>query len=70
MKTNVSIKFNSVEEYREIEQKLEELGYVNDKSYNEDELKDYSQGYVHISNFNNFFIFLKILKIFFQLIFL
>ena len=27
MKTNVSIKFNSIEEYREIEKKLEELGY-------------------------------------------
>ena len=31
MKTNVSIKFNSIEEYREIEKKLEELGYVNDE---------------------------------------
>jgi len=29
MKTNVSIKFNSIEEYREIEKKLIELGYVN-----------------------------------------
>ena len=28
MKTNVSIKFSSIEEYREIEKKLEELGYV------------------------------------------
>lgn len=27
MKTNVSIKFNSVEEYKEIENKLIELGY-------------------------------------------
>ena len=27
MKTNVSIKFNSIEEYREIEKKLIELGY-------------------------------------------
>ena len=27
MKTNVSIKFNSIEEYRVIEQKLEGLGY-------------------------------------------
>ena len=33
MKTNVSIKFNSIEEYREIEKKLEELGYVNDKDF-------------------------------------
>lgn len=28
MKTNVSIKFNSIEEYREIEKKLIELGYI------------------------------------------
>ena len=28
MKTNVSIKFNSIEEYREIEKKLEELGML------------------------------------------
>lgn len=27
MKTNVSIKFNSIEEYREIEKKLIDLGY-------------------------------------------
>ena len=27
MKTNVSIKFNCIEEYREIEKKWEELGY-------------------------------------------
>ena len=27
MKTNVSIRFNSIEEYREIESKLIELGY-------------------------------------------
>ena len=33
MKTNVSIKFNSIEEYREIEKKLEQLGYVNDKDF-------------------------------------
>ena len=38
MKTNVSIKFNSIEEYREIEKKLIELGYVNDKEWNEDML--------------------------------
>ena len=34
MKTNVSIKFNSIEEYREIEKKLEEMGCVNDKKWN------------------------------------
>ena len=35
-KTNVSIKFNSIEEYREIEKKLEEMGYVNDGMYGEE----------------------------------
>ena len=34
MKTNVSIKFSSIEEYREIEKKLEELGYNNDYKWN------------------------------------
>ena len=43
MKTNVSIKFNSIEEYREIEKKLEELGYVNDKYWNTNKrIKDYT----------------------------
>ena len=36
MKTNVSIKFSSIEEYREIENKLIELGYVNDEMYGEE----------------------------------
>ena len=62
MKTNVSIKFNSIEEYREIEKKLEELGYVNDKEWNEmiiNEVKlEYmGQNFVWISpRSNNFFI--------------
>lgn len=34
MKTNVSIKFNSIEEYREIEKKLVELGYESDENWN------------------------------------
>lgn len=34
MKTNVSIKFNSIEEYREIEKKLVELGYKADNHFN------------------------------------
>lgn len=38
MKTSVSIKFNSIEEYRVIEKKLEEMGYVNDKNLNEKRL--------------------------------
>ena len=42
-KTNVSIKFNSIEEYREIEKKLEEIGYVNDKGWNESLIDDYEE---------------------------
>ena len=42
MKTNVSIKFNSIEEYREIEKKLEEMGYVNDKEWNKKVLSNSS----------------------------
>ena len=49
MKTNVSIKFNSIEEYREIEKKLEELGYVNDKGWNERHLNNsFTKGYCFI----------------------
>ena len=40
MKTNVSIKFNSIEEYREIEKKLIELGYENDEVWNKEMLID------------------------------
>lgn len=40
MKTNVSIRFNSIEEYREIEKKLIELGYVNDEEWNNDFMMD------------------------------
>ena len=47
MKTSVSIKFNSIEEYRVIEKKLEELGYVNDKECNE--RKKNEIGYVYLS---------------------
>ena len=51
MKTNVSIKFNSIEEYREIEKKLEELGYVNDKEWNESMfiIKNINEGHIYIS---------------------
>ena len=41
MKTNVSSKFNSIEEYREIEKKLIELGYSIDKEYNEQTLTEF-----------------------------
>lgn len=51
MKTNVSIKFSSIEEYREIEKKLEELGYRNDKEWNERNLNNkFSKGYCYIDN--------------------
>ncbi len=46
MKTNVSIKFNSIEEYREIEKKLEELGYVNDTFYKDNEIINMEEKYV------------------------
>ena len=54
MKTDCTIKFNSIEEYREIEKTLEELGYENDKEWNEDYLKDLGKLkklYVHIDGF-------------------
>ena len=38
MKTNVSIKYSSIEEYRDIEKKLVELGYVNDSNYTEEHI--------------------------------
>ena len=51
MKTNVSIKFNSIKEYREIEKKLEEMGYVNDKEWNERHLANSSaRGYCYINS--------------------
>ena len=57
MKTNVSIKFSSIEEYREIEKKLEELGYVNDKEWNERHLDNsFTKGYCFIE-YPNFAIF-------------
>lgn len=40
MKTNVSIKSNSIEEYREIESELAKLGYVNDKEWSEIVIND------------------------------
>lgn len=39
MKTNVSIEFSPIEEYRGIEKKLEDLGYVSDVDYTEDIIK-------------------------------
>ena len=50
MKTNVSIKFNSIEEYREIERVLEGLGYNNNKDSNESELIKHKKGWVSIDD--------------------
>ena len=41
MKTNVSIKFNSIEEYREIERVLEGLGYVKEGRYRDEFIKQH-----------------------------
>ncbi len=56
MKTNVSIKYSSIEEYREIEKKLIELGYVNDGMYGEEFIELYR--YVSFSTkFKHFDVF-------------
>lgn len=55
-KANVSIKFNYIKEYREIEKKLEELGYVNDGMYGEEFIERYR--YVSFSTkFKHFDVF-------------
>ena len=50
MKTNVSVKFNSIEEYIAIEKKLEDMGYTNDNEWNEEELLEYQKGFVCIDD--------------------
>ena len=50
MKNDFAIKFNSLEEYREIEKFLENEGYTNDKFWNEEELLEYHVGFVCINN--------------------
>lgn len=50
MKNDFAIKFNSLEEYREIEKYLEKEGYTNDKWWNEKELLEYQKGYVCIDD--------------------
>ena len=50
MKNDFAIKFNSLEEYREIEKFLEKEGYTNDKDWNEKELLEYQKGFVCINN--------------------
>ena len=48
MKNDFAIKFNSLEEYREIEKFLEKEGYTNDKWWNEKELSEHQKGVVCI----------------------
>ena len=50
MKNDFAIKFNSLEEYREIEKFLEKEGYTNDKEWNEKELLEYQKGFVCIDD--------------------
>lgn len=50
MKNDFAIKFNSLDEYREIEKFLENEGYTNDKGWNENELTEYQKGFVCINN--------------------
>ena len=62
MKINVSIKFSSIEEYREIEKKLIELGYVNDGMYGEEFIERFR--YVSFSTkFKHFDVFDFTLKV-------
>ena len=50
MKNDFAIKFNSLEEYREIEKFLEKEGYTNDNEWNEKELSEYQKGCVCIDD--------------------
>ena len=50
MKNDFAIKFNSLEEYREIEKFLEKEGYTNDNEWNEKELLEYQRGFVFIDD--------------------
>lgn len=52
MKTNVSIKFNSIEEYREIEKKLEELGYKQKSKMIDDFMLDELPNYLYVTFFS------------------
>lgn len=60
MKTNVSIKFNLIKDYREIESKLIELGYKSDEKWNKEfglrmlKAKKFNHYYVLIYNGINF----------------
>ena len=50
MKNDFAIKFNSLEEYREIEKFLEKEGYTNDNEWNEKELLECQKGFVCIDD--------------------
>ena len=48
MKNDFAIKFNSLQEYREIEKFLENEGYTNDRDWNKEQLLEYQKGFVCI----------------------
>ena len=50
MKNDFAIKFNSLNEYKEIEKFLENEGYTNDKDWNEEQLTEYQRGFVCIDD--------------------
>ena len=50
MKNDFAIKFNSLEEYREIEKFLEKEVDTNDNEWNEEELLEYQKGFVCIDD--------------------
>lgn len=52
MKTNVSIKFNSIEEYREIERVLEGLGYKQHNKGIDDFMLDELTNYLYVTLFS------------------
>lgn len=43
MKVDVSIKFNSVEEYKEIKKTLKKQGYKNDKHWNKRQIEHFER---------------------------
>ena len=52
MKTNVGIKFNSIEEYREIERVLEGLGYKQHNKSIDDFMLDELPNYLYVTPFS------------------
>ena len=55
---NVSIRFNSKKEYKEIESKLDNLGYINNKEWSGNKLNRLSKKpFVYINDEKEFSIF-------------